>query len=87
MQINPTKNMKILSTLFLLFLTFQLSGQTTYIHCGKLVDTENKKVLKEMTIQVKDQTVLSVDNGYISPTGENDILIDLKKQNSLAGSN
>lgn len=77
--------MKILSSFFLLFLTFQIFGQNTYIHCGKLIDTENQKVLKEMTIQIKDNMILSVDKGYIKGNEGEDILIDLKNKTVLPG--
>lgn len=77
--------MKILSSFFLLFLTFQIFGQNTYIHCGKLIDTENQKVLKEMTIQIKDNVILSVDKGYIKGNEGEDILIDLKNKTVLPG--
>ena len=42
--------MKILSTLALLLTCAIASAQLTYIHCGKLVDTKNGKVLENKTL-------------------------------------
>lgn len=38
--------------LFLLFLTTTISAQDIYLHCGKLIDTENGKILQEQTIVI-----------------------------------
>ena len=77
--------MKFLSSFFLLFLTFSISGQTTYIHCGKLIDTENGKVLKEMTIQIEVGKIIAVDKGFSSAKTNDDVVIDLKKKTVLPG--
>ena len=39
------KIMKKYLFLLILFLSFSNSAQDTYLHCGKIIDTENGKIL------------------------------------------
>lgn len=75
---------KILTTFALLF-TFLLSAQSTYLHCGKLIDTKKGEIQKEMTIIVTDGKILDVKSGYINPKSAEDLVIDLKSKTVMPG--
>ena len=77
--------MKYLGTIFLLLLTSIMSGQTTYLHCGKLVDTKNGKVLDKMTVVIEEHKIISVEKGFTSTSTDQDIVIDLKDKTVLPG--
>ncbi|MGB5361856.1 MAG: amidohydrolase family protein [Aureibaculum sp.] len=77
--------MKIIITLITLSYSILLSAQSTYLHCGKLIDTKNGKVLNEMTVVVKDHKIVDVLKGYISPTDLNDQAINLKSKTVMPG--
>jgi len=63
---------------------FRLLAQTTYLHCGKLIDVEKSKVLTEMTIIVEGDKILSVEKGYSTiPDGVEGI--DLKSKTVMPG--
>ena len=76
--------MKKITFLFLALFSFLAYSQSTYLHCGKLIDTKNGKVLKEMTIIVDGNTITSVKKGYIQPS-DKDQLIDLKNKTVMPG--
>lgn len=78
-------NMKKLITLSLTIFTVAVFSQNTYIHCGKLIDTQNGRVLTEKTIVVSGNTISSVQNGYVNPTSTNDKVIDLKSKTVMPG--
>lgn len=77
--------MKILLTTFTLLFTFLLSAQSTYLHCGKLIDTKKGEIQKEMTIIVTDDKILDVKSGYINPKSAEDQVIDLKSKTVMPG--
>lgn len=77
--------MKFLSTIFLLIFTSILTGQNTFLHCGKLIDTRNGKVLEKMTVVVSGDQITSVEKGYRAPSDAGDLLIDLKEKTVLPG--
>jgi imidazolonepropionase-like amidohydrolase len=77
--------MKKIITLFSLFFTFLLTAQSTYLHCGKLIDTNNGKVLKEMTVIVTGNKITAVKKGYVQAPSANDKTIDLKNKTVLPG--
>lgn len=60
-------------------------SQQTYIHCGKLIDTKNGKVLTEKTIVVSGNTISSIENGYVTPSNTTDEVIDLKTKTVMPG--
>ncbi|MFT5778681.1 MAG: imidazolonepropionase-like amidohydrolase, partial [Crocinitomicaceae bacterium] len=62
-----------------------LFSQSTYLQCGKLLDTENGKVLTEMTIIVTDTKIVKIAKGYIASKNAQDIIIDLKDKTVLPG--
>lgn len=75
---------KTLSLLLLLFSAAAFS-QSTYVHCGKLIDTQNGWVLTEKTIVVSGNTITSVQDGYVNPINTNDKVIDLKTKTVMPG--
>ena len=75
---------KIYALLFAVFCLSQLTAQDIYIHAGKLVDTENGKVLNNQTIIVSGKRIKNVQKGFVEPS-ERDSLIDLKNKTVLPG--
>jgi len=61
-----------------------LHAQKTLIYCGKLIDPQSQRVLKEMTIVVDGKKVADVQKGYI-PAAAGDQTIDLKDRTVLPG--
>jgi len=74
---------KLLLVISLFSLSF-VSAQDVYLQCGKIVDTESGKVLKEKTIVVSGNKIKSVQNGFVAGSGE-DQIIDLKSKTVLPG--
>ena len=74
------------SFLGLLFLFFMMNAnaQDIYIHAGKLIDTENGKILEEQTIIISEDRIKEVLRGFQQPK-EGDSLIDLKSYTVLPG--
>ncbi|MDY7395391.1 amidohydrolase family protein [Aureibaculum sp. 2210JD6-5] len=70
---------------FCLLFSLMLSAQSTYLHCGKLIDTKNGKVLNQMTVVVTGNKITDVKNGYINPKSKKDNLIDLKSKTVMPG--
>ncbi len=70
---------------FLLLLSFGGFSQSTYLYCGKLIDTQKGKVLKEMTVVVSNDKIVSVQKGYVSVQNPEDIVIDLKTKTVMPG--
>jgi imidazolonepropionase-like amidohydrolase len=62
-----------------------LTAQSTYLHCGKLIDTKSGKVLKEKTIIVNGKKIISIENGYVNPTNSEDVTVDLKSKTVMPG--
>ena len=78
--------MKISAFLAFLFMAFTSYAQTnTYLHCGKLLDSRSGKVLKERTVVVSGNKIVSVRNGYSAPVNNNDVVIDLKDKTVMPG--
>ena len=73
--------------LFLLavLLSFSITAQNTYLHCGKLIDTKNGKVLTNKTIVVSGKTILSIQDDFVTPENSEDIVIDLKDKTVMPG--
>ena len=77
--------MKFLSiTIFLLY-TSLLIGQNTYLHCGKLIDTKNGKVLGNMTVIIEGNKISAIEKGFIIPESQGERIIDLKNKTVLPG--
>ena len=60
-------------------------AQDTYLHCGKLIDTEKGEVLTEMTIVVRDNKITKLVKGYAEMQQSEDNTIDLKNKTVLPG--
>ncbi len=78
--------MKKRSLLPLLFLCTCMTAfaQKTILHCGKLIDPKNRKVLSEVSIIIEGDEITEVKNGYIL-TGPSDKIIDLKNKTVMPG--
>jgi imidazolonepropionase-like amidohydrolase len=72
--------------LLLLFFSTQLlaGAQQTILHCGRLIDVRNRKVLEEVSVFIQGNKITEVRNGYAA-AGANDKLIDLKKNTVMPG--
>jgi len=77
--------MKRVLHLIILLLTISVTGQNTYLHCGKVIDTKNGKVLTEKTIVVSGNKILSIEDGYVNGKTSEDKIIDLKSKTVMPG--
>ncbi len=77
--------MRILFLVLSLAMITSINAQQTYLHCGKLVDVKNGKVLKEQTIVVDDNMIVDVKNGYLNPRSKDIRLVNLKKKTVMPG--
>ena len=77
--------MKLLLRLFVLLFTTTVVAQTSYLHCGKLIDTKSGKILTEKTVIVNGKTISSIENGYVSPKEASTKVIDLKSKTVMPG--
>ncbi|MDE3253838.1 MAG: amidohydrolase family protein, partial [Bacteroidota bacterium] len=68
----------------LFFWLLSVSAQKTILHCGKLVDTRNGKLLPEMTVVVEGNLITDVLKGYVSGSKE-DKVIDLTHRTVMPG--
>ena len=68
-----------------LLISCSASSQSTYIHCGKLIDTKKGKVLTNQTIIISGKKIISVENGLLIPRNPEDLIIDLKDKTVLPG--
>jgi imidazolonepropionase-like amidohydrolase len=59
--------------------------QDIYIHCGKLIDTKNGKVLTNKTIIVSSKLIKSIEDGFVTPTAATAKVIDLKSKTVMPG--
>tara|TARA_R110002049_G_scaffold4842_3_gene34190 strand:+ start:5752 stop:7035 length:1284 start_codon:yes stop_codon:yes gene_type:complete len=75
--------------LFLVFISvFMLQtsmAQTTYLLCGKLLDTKSGKIATKKTIIVKENKIFKIMDGYVSPKSATAITVDLKDKVVMAG--
>lgn len=69
---------------FLILFTVPLMSQTTFIHCGHLIDGSSKNVLSEKTIKIEGNTITEVANGFIEAP-DTVTLIDLSEQYVMPG--
>ena len=77
-------NNKLLFTL-LFSVFYSLSyAQQTLIYCGSLIDGKSDEVMKEMTIVVENNKIISVEKGYKNE-GKKDKVIDLKSHTVMPG--
>jgi imidazolonepropionase-like amidohydrolase len=62
-----------------------LLGQNTYLHCGKLIDTKDGKVLTNKTIVVSGKKIMAVEDGFSAPKSADDVVIDLRLKTVMPG--
>jgi imidazolonepropionase-like amidohydrolase len=74
---------KIFFLLVMLF-ALQASAQRTLIHCGKLIDTKDGKVVNNVTIIVQGSSIVDIVNGFSMATAT-DKVIDLKSKTVMPG--
>ncbi|MGL2965950.1 amidohydrolase family protein [Flavobacterium sp. XGLA_31] len=60
-------------------------GQETYLHCGKLIDTRNGKVLTRKTIIVSGTTIKSIADGFVDPTTPDSKVLDFTNKTVMPG--
>lgn len=77
--------MKTLWTAIAICFITQIQAQQTYIHCGKLVNTEKGTIELIKTIVVKDNSIVSVENGFLQPLRSEDVLVDLSTKVVMPG--
>ncbi len=68
-----------------LLLTAFVFGQNTYLHCGKLIDTKEGKVLTNKTVVVSGTKIMAIEDGFSSPKSADDVVIDLKSKTVMPG--
>ena len=76
--------MKIFLFTTSIFFSNFLFAQKTILHCGKLIDVKELKVLTEMSVIVEDNKIIDVQKGYINPSS-NDKIIELKDKTVMPG--
>ena len=69
---------------FLLTCAVTLRAQSTYLHCGHLIDGKSNELLSEMTVVVDSNRIVRVVSGYEQPPADAR-LIDLKEKVVLPG--
>lgn len=77
--------MKFFLSLFFCLTFYFSNAQDLYLHCGAVVDVDQGKVLKEMTLIVRGNKIFSVKPGYLAPKSNADQVIDLKGKTVLPG--
>lgn len=76
---------KILFLLCAFFLMQNVTGQTTYILCGKLVNTKSGKIETNKTIIIENNKIIDVVDGFLMAKSKNSTTIDLKDKVVMPG--
>ena len=71
-------------SLFLFLSISHFINADTLLHVGNLLDTNNGKVAKAVTIKIKGNKITEITKGYASPT-QNDEVVNLKQSYVLPG--
>lgn len=77
--------MKKITLLFTIIFSITVSAQNIYLHCGKIIDIKNERVLTEKTIIVSGKKIINIQNGYAKPESSNTIIVDLKSKTVMPG--
>lgn len=78
--------MKRIFILFIFLLnTVLLVGQSTYIYCGKLINTKKGIIEKDKTVIITSNRIENVLNGFVKPKNESDKIVDLKGKYVMPG--
>lgn len=78
------KNIKHFLILAALFVAVFAAAQTTYLHCGKLIDCASNEAKPEMTIIVEGNRIKEVVKGYAKAPADAKV-IDLKNKTVMPG--
>lgn len=62
--------MRLVAMVGILFATLQGMSQSTYIHCGQLIDVEEGRVKKDHTIVVEGNLIKAVEKGLLAPPAD-----------------
>jgi imidazolonepropionase-like amidohydrolase len=76
---------KIILAFIAVCLVQSITAQTTYILCGKLIDTKSGKITSKKTIVVKENKIFKVMDGYILPKSTTASTINLKDKVVMPG--
>ena len=71
-------------SLFLFFSISHFINADTLLHVGNLLDTNDGKVAKAVTIKIKGNKITEITKGYATPT-QNDEVVNLKQSYVLPG--
>jgi len=74
----------ILSFLITAMGIFSYAQNRSLLHCGKLIDTQNGKILNEQTVIVSGNKIVSIEAGYAFAKA-NETTIDLKSKTVMPG--
>jgi len=77
--------MKKLLFLLAVMFTFSITAQSTYLHCGKLIDTNSGKVLTNKTVIVSGKKITAIQDGFVNPKSSDDSVVDLKNKTVMPG--
>jgi len=77
--------MKAILNILAFTITLTIVAQNTYLHCGNIIDTKSGKVLNEKTIVIKGNTIVSVNDGFITSDNADDVIVDLKSKTVMPG--
>lgn len=66
-------------------LSYAVTAQNTYLHCGKIIDTKNGTIVTNKTIVVKGHKIVAVNDGFSIANRKDDIIIDLKDKTVMPG--
>jgi imidazolonepropionase-like amidohydrolase len=76
--------MKYFYRILLILLGSPIYAQTTYLHCGRLIDGKSDQIREEVTVVVEGGIISSIESGYQEP-GNGQTLIDLKNHTVMPG--
>lgn len=77
--------MKYFLQILVFLFTVSIFSQSTFLHCGKVIDTKSGSVLTEKTIVISGKKITAIHDGYISTKRADDIIIDLKDKTVMPG--
>ena len=74
----------LLNSCLLIFSTPGLSANETIIHAGRMLDVNTKSMLTEVSVIIKENKIITVEQGY-SAAGQDSEIIDLKEYTLMPG--
>ena len=69
----------------ILFFSLTINAQDYYLHVGKLFNSNEGKMLDNMTIIVSANKIKDIKKGYELPESDNSVIIDLKDSTVMPG--